>query len=73
MAKSQRGQVMSERQRNWDVKGMKASNKMGIYKDAITKANAIKNAEKRDSAQAGRGAAKKATAAKARRFRNAGM
>ena len=48
------GAVMSKLQRNWDVKGMKASSKMGIYKDAITKANAIKDAKKRDAATAGR-------------------
>jgi hypothetical protein len=71
------GATMSKLQRNWDVKGMKASSKMGIYKDAITKANAIKDAKKRDAATAARGAAKKtakkATAAKVRRFRKAGM
>jgi hypothetical protein len=45
---------MSERQNNWDVRGMRSANKMGIYKDAITKANAIKDAKKRDAATAGR-------------------
>jgi hypothetical protein len=64
MAKSKRGQVMSERQRNWDVKGMKSASKMGIYKDAITKANAIKNAKKGDAGLANRVGMAKSAAAK---------
>jgi hypothetical protein len=77
------GAAMSKLQRKYDVAGMRNANKMGIYKDAITKANAIKDAKKRDAATANRGSITKTAAAKnaaaaakksaIRRARKAGM
>jgi hypothetical protein len=79
MAKKSRGQVMSERQNNWDVRGFRAGRDADIYK----KDNAKRSAAKRDNAMANRGSITKTAAAKSaaaaakksaiRRARKAGM